>query len=95
MSTVKSAIGLIGLSKIARRAGCYPSAVQKWRDEGRLPQSELAGLTQYAETISELSQDTDSPVTVDELIADTRAAWEARPSRRAAKIRGRRIEAQQ
>lgn len=75
MSTVTSAIELIGLSKLAKRLGYYPSAVQKWRDEGRLPQTELSGLTHYAETIAELSEDTAKPVTVDQLISDTRKAW--------------------
>lgn len=80
MSTVKSAIGLIGLSKIARRASVYPSAVQRWGKNGRLPQTELAGLTNYAQVIADLSQDTDEPVTVAQLIADTRKAWAENPS---------------
>jgi len=80
MSTVTSAIELIGLTPIARRFGYRPSAVQKWRDEGRLPMSELAGLTQYAQVIAELSESTDRPVTKEELLADTRAAWEREAS---------------
>lgn len=80
MSTVTSAIKLIGLSPIARLFGYRPSAVQKWRDDGRLPQSDLAGLTFYAAAIAALSSKTETPVTADELLADTRAAWQAKPS---------------
>lgn len=78
MSTVTSAIERIGLSLIARRFDCWPSAVQKWRDRGRLPKSELAGLTNYAEVIAELSEATDEPVTKEQLLRDTRTAWEAK-----------------
>jgi hypothetical protein len=77
MSTVTSAIELIGLSPIAKRLGYRPSAIQKWRDGGRLPKTDLAGLTSYAEVIAELSQDTKEPVTAEQLLRDTRAAWEA------------------
>jgi len=82
MSTVKSAIRLIGLTKIARRAKVYPSAVQRWRDDGRLPRTELAGLTNYASIIAELSKEAGESVTVKQLIADTRAAWEANPAKK-------------
>lgn len=78
MSTVTSAIELIGLTPVARRTGLYPSAVQKWRDQGYLPQTELAGLTHYAKDIEELS---DGKYTVSQLLADTRKAWEKRLSR--------------
>lgn len=78
MSTVTSAIELIGLSPIAHRFGYRPSAIQKWRDLGRLPKSDLAGLTNYAEVIAELSEATEKPVTKEELLRDTRIAWEAR-----------------
>lgn len=78
MSTVTSAIERIGLSPIAQRFDVWPSAVQKWRDRGRLPKSELAGLTNYAEVIAELSEATDKPVTKEQLLRDTRTAWEAK-----------------
>lgn len=73
MSTVTSAIAHIGLTPIARRLGFRPSAVQKWRDQGRLPRTDLAGLTNYAEVIAELS---DGTVTKQQLLRDTRKAWE-------------------
>lgn len=78
MSTVTSAIERIGLSVIARRFGYRPSAVQKWRDGGRLPKTDLAGLTDYATVIAELSDATEEPVTKEELLRDTRKAWEAK-----------------
>jgi len=78
MSTVTSAIERIGVSRIADRCGFWPSAVQRWKDEGRLPKTDLAGLTNYALVISELSQETAEPVTVEKLLQDTRAAWAAR-----------------
>jgi hypothetical protein len=80
MNTVASAIKRIGLSRIAQRFDVWPSAVQKWRDRGRLPKSELAGLTNYAEGIAELDRATKEPipVTKKELLRDTRTAWEAK-----------------
>ena len=78
MSTVTSAIERIGLSPIAQRFGFRPSAVQKWRDRGRLPKTDLAGLTNYAEVIAELSEATEAPVTKEQLLRDTRTAWEAK-----------------
>lgn len=78
MSTVTSAIERIGLSPIAQRFGYRPSAIQKWRDNGRLPKTDLAGLTNYAEVIAELSEATEEPVTKEQLLRDTRAGWEAK-----------------
>lgn len=72
MSSVTSAIDHIGLSRLAREFGYRPSAVQKWRDEGRLPKSELAGLTEYASTIENL---TGGKYRAADLLAETRAAW--------------------
>lgn len=69
---VTSSIEHIGLTAVARRLGFFPSAVQKWRDDGRLPQSELAGLTHYAEVIADMS---DGRVTADQLREETRKAW--------------------
>lgn len=82
MSTVTSAISHIGLTPIANRYGIWPSGVQKWRDLGALPRTELAGLTDYASGIAELSE---GKHTREELIRDTRAYWEKR--RRQRKIR--------
>lgn len=92
MSTVKTAISLIGLSAIARRFGYRPSAIQKWRDDGRLPRSDLAGLTFYARGIAELSAKTEKPVTAEQLLTDTRLAWEAHTEAQS-KAKRRRIEA--
>lgn len=77
-NTVSKAIKLIGTTKIGRRFNIRPSAAQKWGDQGCLPKSDLAGLTSYAEGIAELSRDTASPVTVEQLLADTRRTWERR-----------------
>jgi hypothetical protein len=77
-STVTIAIQQIGLTRLSKRFGFYPSAVQKWRDRGRLPKTELAGLTNYAQVIAELSRDTDEPVTMEELLMDTRKGWQKR-----------------
>lgn len=71
-STVASAIDHIGLTKLGNRFGIRPSAVQKWRDNDRLPQTDLAGLTAYAEGIEELCQ---GKFKAKALLADTRAAW--------------------
>lgn len=71
-NAVTSAIEHIGLTPVARRFGYRPSAVQKWRDDGRLPKTDLAGLTNYAEVIEELC---DGKYTAKELIDATRAAW--------------------
>lgn len=78
MSTVTSAIERIGLSPIARRCDVWPSAVQKWRDGGCLPRTDLAGLTNYAEVIAEMSEATEAPVTKEQLLRDTRKIWEAK-----------------
>lgn len=76
---VTSAIEHIGLSALARKVGFFPSAVQKWRDDGRLPQSELAGLTNYAEVIAELS---DGRFSAHQLREATREAWVSKQSDR-------------
>lgn len=79
-NTVTSAIEHIGLTPIAKKFGYRPSAIQKWRDDGRLPQSDLAGLTDYAKTIAELSG---GRFTAKQLLVDTRVAWEERAKERA------------
>lgn len=74
-----SAIDHIGTSKVGNRFGIRPSAAQKWRDNGRLPQSDLSGLTQYAAGIEELSE---GKFSAERLLAETRKAWERMPVRR-------------
>lgn len=69
---VTSAIEHIGLSPLARRLDVWPSAVQKWRDDGRLPQTDLAGLTSYAVTIEEMC---DGKFTAEQLLEATRQSW--------------------
>lgn len=73
-STVASAIAHIGLTKVGNRFGIWPSAVQKWRDQRRLPQTELSGLTEYAAGLEELS---DGKYRAAEMLAETRKFWEA------------------
>lgn len=75
MNSVTTAIVNIGVNKLAKRFGKYSSAIVKWHQQGCLPQTELAGLTNYAPVIAELSQDTKTPVTVELLLADTREVW--------------------
>lgn len=90
MSEVASAINHIGLTRLANRLGFRPSAVQKWRDAGRLPYTELSGLTNYAKTIEELS---DGKYRADKLIAVTRAKWRAKPPKKRGGSTGhRRVE---
>lgn len=74
---VTSAINHIGLSRLGRRLGCRPSNVQVWRDNGRLPQTDLAGLTSYAVTIEEMC---DRKWTAEQLLEATRDAWVERRS---------------
>lgn len=69
---VTSAIEHIGLSRLGRRLKYRPSAVQRWRDDGRLPQTDLAGLTNYAEIIAEMC---DGKWTAEQLLDATREAW--------------------
>lgn len=78
-NSVTSAIKHIGLTPIAKRLGFFPSAIQKWRDDGRLPQSELSGLTNYADVIAELS---DGRYSSQQLMDATRAAWVSKHSDR-------------
>lgn len=78
MSLVTSAIDHIGLKPIADRYGFRLSAVHKWKKQGRLPRTELAGLTQYAEGIEKLSAGKYSAA---DLLAETRAAWQRRTAK--------------
>ena len=85
-NTVASAIDHIGLTKVGNRFGIRPSAVQKWRDNARLPQTDLSGLTEYAAGIEELS---DGRFSAEKLLAETREAWKRSPLRRGKPRRGR------
>ncbi len=76
-SAVASAIDHIGLTKVGNRFGIRPSAVQKWRDNKRLPQTDLSGLTEYAAGIEELCA---GKFKAEILLAETRAAWERKRS---------------
>ena len=78
-SAVASAIDHIGLTKVGNRFGIRPSAVQKWRDNCRLPQTDLAGLTEYAAGIEALSEGKFSAAS---LLAETREAWKRTPAKR-------------
>lgn len=85
---VASAIDHIGLTPIANHFDIWPSAVQKWRDLGRLPESDLSGRTEYAAGIEELSE---GEYPAEKLLAATREAWQKNPLRRGrAKRAGRR-----
>jgi hypothetical protein len=83
-STVASAIDHIGLTKVGNRFGIRPSAVQKWRDNARLPQTDLSGLTEYAAGIEELSL---GRYPAAKLLAETREAWEKTSARRGKRSR--------
>lgn len=83
-STVASAIDHIGLTKVGNRFGIRPSAVQKWRDNRRLPQTDLSGLTEYAAGLEELS---DGLYPAARLLAETREAWKRTPLKRGKKKR--------
>lgn len=82
MSLVASAIEHIGLKPIADRYGFELSAIHKWKKQGRLPKTDLAGLTDYAATIEQLSG---GKYRAAQLLAETRQAWQrsrARPGKR-------------
>lgn len=78
MNYVASAIEHIGLTNLANRFGFYASAVQKWRDKGALPMTELSSLTNYAEIIEEMTGGT---YKAKKLIDETRRFWIANPPR--------------
>jgi len=72
MALVTDAIQQIGLRPIAEKHGFRVSAIHKWKKQGHLPRTELAGLTQYARSIEELSG---GKWRASDLIAETRRAW--------------------
>lgn len=76
---VTLAIWDLGLSPIAAEVDIWPSAVQKWRDNGYLPESELSGRTKYAEAIDRLSR---GKWQKQKLLAVTRAFWTQRGKRK-------------
>lgn len=75
MSKVTAAINHVGISAVARRVGYRPSAVQHWRDEGCLPMTDLAGLTQYASIIAQMSH---QKFSTEELIDASYVRWQQR-----------------
>jgi hypothetical protein len=75
MGIVAATIVKIGVNRVAERAGKFPSAITKWRKQDCLPRTDLAGLTTYAAMLSDLSQDTDSPVTAEQLLTHSRSVW--------------------
>lgn len=78
MDKVSSILEEIGISRIAKKIGVRPSAVCRWRDEERLPLSDLTGFTNYSETIAAIVGNPEISVT---LRFKTREAWERRPPR--------------
>lgn len=79
MTLVARAIAHIGLNPLARRYGYAKSAIHRWKKSGRLPQSELCGLTDYAMAIEELSK---GLFKREDLLSETRAAWARNPRQR-------------
>jgi hypothetical protein len=84
---VTRAIDHIGLTKLANRFDVWASAVQKWRDKGFLPESDLSGRTEYAAGIEELSE---GKFSAEELLEATREAWRKTPLRRGKRKRAAR-----
>lgn len=76
---VASAIDHIGLTKLGDRLNYWPSAIQKWRDDDRLPRTELMGITNYAEVIQEM---TEGKYKAKKLIEHTRSKWREKESQR-------------
>lgn len=76
MGYVASAIKHIGLTNLGNRLNLWPSAFTKWKKRNRLPQSDLAGLTDYASVIEEMSG---GEYTREKLLEETRANWENPP----------------
>jgi hypothetical protein len=86
-SVVTRAIDHIGLTKLANRFDVWASAVQKWRDKGFLPESDLSGRTEYAAGIEELSE---GKFSAEELLEATREAWRKTPPGRGKRKRSAR-----
>jgi hypothetical protein len=90
---VASAIQAIGLTKLGDRLNFWPSAIQKWRDDDRLPATELSGLTNYAPVIAEMAEaarTAKKPIkgerfTAEKLIEATRANWQMKIAKKANK----------
>ena len=72
MPLVTAAIEHIGLRPIAERFGYRISAIHKWKKQGRLPRTDLAGITHYASGIEELSG---GKFSAHLLLEETRRAW--------------------
>ena len=80
MGYVTSAIEHIGLTKLGNRLNLWPSSFTKWKKANRLPKSELAGLTDYARIMEEMSE---GEYTAEKLIEVTREGWERKFAREA------------
>lgn len=59
------AIGLVGLTNLARHLGVTHQAVRKWEAAGRMPRTEWTGETGYARVIERV---TDGVVTREQLL---------------------------
>lgn len=70
---ITKAVELAGsYSAIARQCGVNYKSVIKWEQAGRLPKTELLGITKYAPKIAALCGD---DLTADDLIEWTAAGW--------------------
>lgn len=83
---VTKAIEELGLTPVANFFGMWPSNVQKWRDNGCLPETDLSGRTKYAAGIERLSRGKYSAA---KMLAASREVWAKRPVRRGPTQKGR------
>jgi hypothetical protein len=65
MHALKTAIDLLTLQYLAKELGVSYQAIQGWIRRGHMPRTEWTGETEYAKTISKL---TDGIVSVEELL---------------------------
>ena len=87
MTLVTDAINHIGLAALGRKVNKWPSAVQRWRDLNRLPQTDLLGITDYAHLIEEVSG---GKYLAADLLECSRAQWRSDVARRAAIAKSKR-----
>lgn len=73
MNLIKRAIKQVGgLSAMGRFCGVQYTAVRRWRDNNRLPRTELTGETNYA---ADIEHATHGRITREQLLEQTRIAW--------------------